>query len=199
MPPKRKQSGRKPPTVTKDDPGRQAKRDAALVHKTAGNEAFKTGKFEEGVNHFTLAILEDPEDHVFYSNRSACFAALNQFTRAAEDASKCIELKPDWSKGYSRLGLALFSKGDLKGAQKAYADGLAIEPTSDMLQEALQEVREAKKKADENRKKLEKEMGGVNLEDEMLKVAQNQMDYQAVAGLYQRSLGLIRTAIGKKA
>ncbi|MGU9982213.1 flagellar basal body rod protein FlgB [Phreatobacter sp. HK31-P] len=38
----------------------------------------------------------------------------------------------------------------------------------------------------------------VNLEDEMLKVAQNQMDYQAVAGLYQRSLGLIRTAIGKK-
>lgn len=38
----------------------------------------------------------------------------------------------------------------------------------------------------------------VNLEDEMLKVAQNQLDYQAVAGLYQRSLGLIRTAIGKK-
>ncbi|MCZ8314508.1 flagellar basal body rod protein FlgB [Phreatobacter sp.] len=39
----------------------------------------------------------------------------------------------------------------------------------------------------------------VNLEDEMLKVAQNQMDYQAVAGLYQRSLGLVRIAIGKKA
>lgn len=38
----------------------------------------------------------------------------------------------------------------------------------------------------------------VNLEDEMLKVAQNQMDYQAVTGLYQRSLGLIRTAIGKR-
>jgi len=38
----------------------------------------------------------------------------------------------------------------------------------------------------------------VNLEDEMLKVSQNQMDYQAVAGLYQRSLGLILTAIGKK-
>lgn len=38
----------------------------------------------------------------------------------------------------------------------------------------------------------------VNLEDEMMKVAQNQLDYQAVAGLYQRSLGLIRTAIGKR-
>ncbi|WP_439576103.1 flagellar basal body rod protein FlgB [Phreatobacter sp.] len=38
----------------------------------------------------------------------------------------------------------------------------------------------------------------VNLEDEMMKVSQNQLDYQAVAGLYQRSLGLIRTAIGKR-
>lgn len=38
----------------------------------------------------------------------------------------------------------------------------------------------------------------VNLEDEMLKVSQNQMDYQAATGLYQRSLGLIRTALGKR-
>lgn len=39
---------------------------------------------------------------------------------------------------------------------------------------------------------------GVNLEDEMIKVAGNQMDYQAVTSLYQRSLGLIKTAVGKR-
>jgi len=38
----------------------------------------------------------------------------------------------------------------------------------------------------------------VSLEDEMLKVASNQMDYQAATALYQRSLGLIKIAIGKK-
>ena len=38
----------------------------------------------------------------------------------------------------------------------------------------------------------------VNLEDEMIKVASNQMDYQAVTTLYQRSLGLIKTAMGKR-
>ena len=38
----------------------------------------------------------------------------------------------------------------------------------------------------------------VNLEDEMIKVASNQMDYQAVTSLYQRSLGLIKTAVGKR-
>ncbi len=37
----------------------------------------------------------------------------------------------------------------------------------------------------------------VNLEDEMLKLSQNQMDYEAVTGLYSRSLHLLKTAIGK--
>ena len=38
----------------------------------------------------------------------------------------------------------------------------------------------------------------VNLEDEMMKVAANQMDYQAAISLYSRSMGLFRVALGKK-
>jgi flagellar basal-body rod protein FlgB len=37
----------------------------------------------------------------------------------------------------------------------------------------------------------------VNLEEEMMKVAANQMDYQAAASLYSRSLSLLKTALGK--
>ena len=37
----------------------------------------------------------------------------------------------------------------------------------------------------------------VSLEEEMLKVAANQMDYQMVTTLYSRGLGLIKTALGK--
>jgi flagellar basal-body rod protein FlgB len=37
----------------------------------------------------------------------------------------------------------------------------------------------------------------VTLEDEMLKVAANQMDYQAATALYARGLGLIKTALGR--
>jgi flagellar basal-body rod protein FlgB len=37
----------------------------------------------------------------------------------------------------------------------------------------------------------------VNNEDEMMKVASNQMDYDAVAALYARSLALIKLAVGK--
>jgi flagellar basal-body rod protein FlgB len=38
----------------------------------------------------------------------------------------------------------------------------------------------------------------VSLEDEMMKVASNQMDYAAATALYTRSLNLIKTALGKK-
>jgi flagellar basal-body rod protein FlgB len=38
----------------------------------------------------------------------------------------------------------------------------------------------------------------VDLEDEMLKVAANQMDYQAATTLYSRSLNLLKTALGRR-
>jgi flagellar basal-body rod protein FlgB len=37
----------------------------------------------------------------------------------------------------------------------------------------------------------------VNLEDEMMKVAANQMDYETATTLYTHSLNLIKTALGK--
>jgi flagellar basal-body rod protein FlgB len=37
----------------------------------------------------------------------------------------------------------------------------------------------------------------VNLEEQMVKVADTQMDYETMTTLYQRSIGMIRTALGK--
>ncbi len=38
----------------------------------------------------------------------------------------------------------------------------------------------------------------VVLEEQMMKLAENQMDYQVATSLYQRSLGLLRTAVGRR-
>jgi flagellar basal-body rod protein FlgB len=50
---------------------------------------------------------------------------------------------------------------------------------------------------DHNQYQVRPAGNAVNLEDEMLKIAQNNMDYQAATQLYSRSLGLIKTALGK--
>lgn len=41
------------------------------------------------------------------------------------------------------------------------------------------------------------EGNAVVLEDQMMKVASNQMDYQMVTNLYTKSLGMLRTALGR--
>ena len=49
-----------------------------------------------------------------------------------------------------------------------------------------------------NNFELTPEGNGITLEDEMMKVAGNQVDYQTITALYTRSLKLIRTALGKQ-
>lgn len=55
------------------------------------------------------------------------------------------------------------------------------------------------KKASGGRFEVRPAGNAVNLEDEMMKVAQNQMDHQAATSLYTRSMAMFRTAIGRKA
>jgi flagellar basal-body rod protein FlgB len=42
------------------------------------------------------------------------------------------------------------------------------------------------------------EGNGVTLEDEMMKVTGNQMDYEAVTAIYSRSIKMIKTALGRQ-
>lgn len=77
-------------------------REIALEFKKKGNAAFKQKKFKEAIEFYSQAIENDPTDHVFFSNRSGSFTSLRQYDAAIADSNKCIELKPDWFKGYVR-------------------------------------------------------------------------------------------------
>jgi tetratricopeptide (TPR) repeat protein len=75
--------------------------------KASGNDAFKAGKWLEAVDWYTKAIGLEPEDRVYYSNRSAAYLKLGDAkSKALKDAEKCMELGFDWPKAYSRLGAA---------------------------------------------------------------------------------------------
>lgn len=63
---------------------------------------------------FSAAIEIDSNNHVLYSNRSGAYASLKNFELALQDATKCTEIKPDWSKGWSRRGAAFHGQGNLR-------------------------------------------------------------------------------------
>ncbi|KAF8109856.1 LOW QUALITY PROTEIN: hypothetical protein N665_0090s0038 [Sinapis alba] len=106
--------------------------------KAKGNEAFSSGDFTSAVNHFTEAINLAPTNHVLFSNRSAVHESLSHhYEEALSDAKKTVELKPDWAKGYSRLGAAHIGLNHLEEAVEAYTKGLEIDPSNETLKSGL--------------------------------------------------------------
>ncbi|XVF04775.1 hypothetical protein REPUB_Repub05bG0114300 [Reevesia pubescens] len=81
-----------------------------LRHKTAGNEAFQSGRHSEAVEHYTAALSCNVESRPFAAiclcNRAAAYKALGQVTDATADCSLAIALDGNYLKG-SNFGFIL--------------------------------------------------------------------------------------------
>lgn len=112
--------------------------------KNKGNEAFQKGDYEGALKFFTQAIEIDPNNHVLYSNRSACYAKMEKGNESLQDANKTVELKPDWAKGWGRKGAAHHLLGQLEEAAEAYKKGLELDPQNTALRQGYQDVKVSK-------------------------------------------------------
>jgi stress-induced-phosphoprotein 1 len=72
-----------------------------------------------------------------YSNRAACYTKLTAFNEALKDAEKCIALKPDFPKGYTRKGHVEFFTKQYDKALETYQLGLSKDPTNEELKDGL--------------------------------------------------------------
>ena len=107
--------------------------------KDEGNEAFRKGDTQRAVECYTQAISLNPDDHVFYSNRSAAYMKLDSISKALKDGEMCLKLAPNWGKGYNRLGVAQQGLKRYDAALVTFRHGLELEPSSSALQAALKE------------------------------------------------------------
>ena len=111
--------------------------------KALGNKAIAAKNFDEAIEKFTAAIELAPDNHILYSNRSAAYASKKEWDNALKDAEKTTELKPDWPKGWSRKGSALYGKNDLAAAAEAYEEGLKLDPNNAGMKNDLASVQRA--------------------------------------------------------
>lgn len=116
--------------------------DQVSVLKEKGNSALQDRRFEEAIKYYTEAITLDSNNHVLYSNRSAAYAKAGQYEQALADAEKTVSLKPDWAKGYSRIGSVLAYMGKFDESIRAYETGLKLDPNSPQLESGLAKVKE---------------------------------------------------------
>lgn len=87
----------------------------------------------------------DPSDVTFFSNRSACYAALNRWEEAGDDGKQCIVTDRTFVKGYFRHALALQNLGNLDGALESVKRGLGVDSTNADLKRMSREIEEAQR------------------------------------------------------
>jgi len=116
---------------------------SAQAKKTEGNNFFKNKQYPQAIQKYTEAIEFDPADVTFFSNRSACYAALEEWEKAAEDGKQCILVDKSFVKGYFRLALALQSQQNYDGAQDAVKRGLGVDPLNADLKKMSRDLDES--------------------------------------------------------
>ena len=80
----------------------------AEAAKTKGNAFLAAKNFADAVSSYSEAVRLWPTNAVYYSNRAAAYTHMQMYEEAIADCTKAVELKPDFSKAYSRLGTAHF-------------------------------------------------------------------------------------------
>ncbi|CAD1809138.1 TPR repeat family protein [Candida parapsilosis] len=113
----------KPSSIVVDDNTKEK----ADKLKLEGNRLMGAKDYEAAIAKYTEAIGLDPTNVVYLSNRAAAYSSAQKHAQAVEDAEKAIKLNPDFSRAYSRLGLAQYALGNAKESMEAYKKGLEIE------------------------------------------------------------------------
>ena len=103
-----------------------------------GNREFNVGNYTAAIKHFTEAIALDPSNHIIFSNRSACYAAMHQPVLALADAERSCELAPDWAKSWNRKATALQMLGRWEEGLKAWGKVIELEPRNDTAKRSMQ-------------------------------------------------------------
>ena len=111
--------------------------------KQKGNECIRQKRYNEAVEYYTLALESNPASHTVYSNRSLAFNKLGRFDAALNDANKCVEISPNFARGYLRKCVALIGLSSYEEAKAAAEIGYKLRASDTICQDCIMQWLEA--------------------------------------------------------
>jgi len=114
-----------------------------------GNVAFKNQNYDEAIRLYSEAIDLDPTSHVYFSNRSACYLAKQEWKKASSDAEECVHLNDQFIKGYHRLALALKGLKEYEKAMDTLKKGHKVDFNNKDINNLINEIEPLASKAEE--------------------------------------------------
>lgn len=110
-------------------------RDNHIMHNNYGKALMEEGQYEEAIEHFTEALLIDPQYLQARGNLAIAFNELgvalqkqNKVDQAIEKWEQAIQFNPEHSGAYFNIGLALAVKGRHEQAIKYFKQALQLKP-----------------------------------------------------------------------
>ncbi|CAK4218767.1 unnamed protein product [Aphanomyces euteiches] len=161
--------------------------DAAENEKNLGNEEFNAKNYDQAIHHYTEAIKLAPNNHIYYSNRSAAYGALNMWEKAEQDAKECVRLNPSFKKGLLRLANAQrqLGKNDEAMATMALANGGSVPakrtkqetsaPLPQSVQKELQELQPQFQSLHRELETIESKLGTFSREKKRIQLTKEEL------------------------
>lgn len=153
----------------------------AELAKKRGNEAFLAKNYPEAIEHYSEAIKLNPNEAIFYSNRSACYGYLKDWKKAYDDAKLSIQKDPKFIKAYYRMATAQSEMKQWDDAETTITAALLLEPGNEVLGRLLKTIKS--KRAAQQQGKAQQQRKP--LDESQMKEA---MELQESLGAYQREL-----------
>nr|ATE46659.1 stress-inducible protein STI1-like protein [Leishmania tropica] len=169
-------------------------------YKAKGNGAFKAKRYQEAIDCSTKGLELDPYGEAsgaLSQNRAGGAGNLNNLEKAAADSEQCIRLRPDWLKGYFRLGVAWEDMVRHDEAQKAFQKALHLSPGTEEVMDNCHAVNTKVRERNEKTKSRQcktpeeaKQLGNSFFKDGK---------YDRAAEFYPRAIGTQAEPIKEKA
>ncbi|KAK8580246.1 hypothetical protein V6N13_143363 [Hibiscus sabdariffa] len=123
----------------------------ADTFKSQGNRAMQSKLYSDAIELYSIAISLWDDNAVYYCNRAAAYTQIHKYNEAIRDCLKSIEIDPNYSKAYSRLGLAYYAQGNYADAiEKGFKKALQLDPNNESVKENIK-VAEQKLKGEQQR------------------------------------------------
>jgi tetratricopeptide (TPR) repeat protein len=97
---------------------------------SCGEVYLRQSKFKEAQEFFTQSIALNPKDEILAYNVAEIFFGNNQTDNAIQYYQLAIQIKPEWSEPYLKIGYALLNKGDIAKAVESFNEFLKRDPES---------------------------------------------------------------------
>ncbi|CAA7019679.1 unnamed protein product [Microthlaspi erraticum] len=136
--------------------------------KSQGNNAMQSQLYLDAIELYSFAIALSDNNAVFYCNRAAAYTQINRCSEAIKDCVKSIEIDPNYSKAYSRLGLAYYAQGKYADAiEKGFKKALQLDPHNESVKENIRVAEQKLREEQQRQRRSQNTSTGHNQEPEM--------------------------------